>query len=322
MRIVSKGGRVASLDAPRNFNTFPVLLLAGMLMYGVRPVHAAEEIGLVNAAGMFTADGENWQQSSPFKIAAVDFAIYPLARIAAAAPSKPKNPVAVTATFASVADPRIFGTVSIAVSHLVIEARWRVIAPIAPRKLFGASCNGNRDLCDSPLMRTWARLRASLADKAVSPLDVLDRVNTEVNEGLRYRSDTDNYGVPDYWASPAEVARRHSADCKEFALVKMWMLAALGVPNASMRIVVVKDLENGEGHAILSVSLGHVNLVLDNLTSRVSDDRGIARYQPLYSVSAVGSWIHGVRRNHTVSRIETTSKAANVAMGDGGLLSD
>ncbi|MEI9915722.1 MAG: transglutaminase-like cysteine peptidase [Methylovirgula sp.] len=77
-------------------------------------------------------------------------------------------------------------------------------------------------------MHTWARLRADLSGKAVSPFEILRRVNAEVDAGIRYRSDTDNYGAPDYWASPAEVARRHSADCKEFALVKMWMLAALG----------------------------------------------------------------------------------------------
>ncbi len=321
MRIVSRGRCVASLDARRSFNTFTVFLLAGLLICGIRPVRAAEEIRLVNAVGMFTPDGENWKQSSPFKIAAVDFAVYPLTGIAVAAPSKPKN-LGVTPMFASVADLQIFGTVSIAVSHLAIEARWRAIAPIAPGKLFGTSCSGNRDLCDSPLMHTWVRLRTSLADKGVPPIEILHRVNAEVNAGVRYRSDTDNYGVPDYWASPAEVARRHSADCKEFALVKMWMLAALGVPNASMRIVVVKDLENGEGHAILSVSLGHVNLVLDNLTSRVRDDRTITRYQPLYSVSTAGSWIHGVRRSQAISQLETKSQVADAATGDDGLLSD
>ncbi len=321
MRIVSKGGRVASLDARRNFNAFAALLLAVMLICGIHPARAAEEIGLVNAAGMFTTEGENRQQSSPLKIAAVDFATYPLTGIVAAAPSKPKSP-AVTTMFASVADPQIFGTVSIAVSHLAVEARWHAIAPIAPRQLFGASCNGDRELCGSPLMHTWARLRASFSDKTASPVEILRRVNAEVNAGIRYRSDTDNYGVPDYWASPAEVARRHSADCKEFALVKMWMLAALGVPNANMRIVVVKDLENGEGHAILSVSLGHVNLVLDNLTSRVRDDRTIARYQPLYSVSTIGSWIHGVRRSQAVSQLEIKSQVADAAVGDSSLLSD
>jgi predicted transglutaminase-like cysteine proteinase len=320
MRIVSKGDHVASLDARRSFNAFIVFFLAGFLMSGARPVRAAEEIGQVNAAGMFTIGGENWQQASPFKIAAIDFA-YPLTGIAAAGPSKPKSP-GVALMFASVADPQIFGTVSIAVSHLAVEARWRAIAPIAPRKLFGAICNGDRDLCDSPLMHAWARLRASLSDKTVSPLEILHRVNAEVNAGIRYRSDTDNYGVPDYWASPAEVARRHSADCKEFALVKMWMLAALGVPNASMRIVVVKDLENGDGHAILSVSLGHVNLVLDNLTSHVRDDRMIARYQPLYSVSTTGSWIHGVRHSQAISQLETKSQVADAAMGGDDLRSD
>ncbi len=49
MRIVSKGGRVASLDARRNFNAFAALLLAVILICGIHPARAAEEIGLVNA---------------------------------------------------------------------------------------------------------------------------------------------------------------------------------------------------------------------------------------------------------------------------------
>ncbi len=160
-------------------------------------------------------------------------------------------------------------------------------------------------------MHVWSRLRGSLSAQNVSPLEILHRVNAEVNKGIRYRSDTDNYGVPDYWASPAEVARRSSADCKEFALVKMWMLAALGVPNASMRIVVVKDMQSGLGHAILSVRLGGTNLVLDNMTNRIRIDRSIGWYQPLYSVSTTGSWIHGVRRATTISQAGTASQVAD-----------
>jgi predicted transglutaminase-like cysteine proteinase len=121
-------------------------------------------------------------------------------------------------------------------------------------------------------------------------------VNVEVNAAIRYRTDAENYGAPDYWASPEELARRGSGDCKETALAKMWMLAALDIPLSSMRIVVLRDVRRGLGHAVLVVSMGDENFVLDNVTSEVRRDVAISWYQPLYAVSTTGSWIYGVRR--------------------------
>jgi len=328
MRIFSGGGAAATLSRRGAVNILGAFIVASAVICSSLPAMGTAEtgIGRISPDGMFTTTGENWYQSAPFKVETADLDAYPLK-----APVKPVAPVAAApvqlppvavpkpapkqktfVSFTAIADPQIFGTVSIAVSHLAIESRWRSIAPIAPKALFGATCKG-RELCDSPLMHAWLRLRSSLSGPDVSPLDILHRVNAEVNAGIRYRSDTDNYGVPDYWASPAEVARRNSADCKEFALVKMWMLAALGVPNASMRIVVVKDMQSGAGHAILSVRLGGANLVLDNLTNRIRNDRSIDWYQPLYSVSTNGSWIHGVRRATTISRAETAAELADAS---------
>ncbi len=52
------------------------------------------------------------------------------------------------------------------------------------------------------------------------------------------------------------------------------------------------------------------------------DDLTIARYQPLYSVSTIGSRIHGVRRSQAVSQLEIKSQVADAAVGDSSLLSD
>jgi predicted transglutaminase-like cysteine proteinase len=106
----------------------------------------------------------------------------------------------------------------------------------------------------------------------------------------------DNYGKADYWASPEEMARRGSGDCKAIALAKMWILLALNVPSSDVRIVVVKDTRNGAGHAILDVSLDGKNFILDNMTNEVRVDQAISWYQPLYSVSTAGSWIYGKRQ--------------------------
>ena len=203
--------------------------------------------------------------------------------------------------------PDVFGAVSIPISHLAIERRWQAIAPFHPAALFGVKCTKDRALCDTPLMHAWSRLRANLATGAASRREVLSRVNTEVNAAVRYRTDTDNYGVPDYWASPEEMARRGSGDCKELAIAKMWMLAALDVPASSMRIVVLKDTRRGLGHAVVSVDVDGTNLILDNVTSEIRSDRAVTWYQPLYSVNTTGSWIHGMRRPTRIASARTGS---------------
>lgn len=167
----------------------------------------------------------------------------------------------------------MFGGIAIPVAHLAIEERWHAIAPFNPGVLFGSSCDGDKALCGSGIMHVWQRLQKTLASNPNPQLETLQQVNTEVNAALRYRTNTDNYGVPDYWASPEQIARRGSADCKEFAITKMWMLSALHVPASAMRIVVVKDTRRALGHAILDVELNGEHLILDNVTSQILPDR-------------------------------------------------
>jgi predicted transglutaminase-like cysteine proteinase len=202
----------------------------------------------------------------------------------------------------------LFGEAPIQVSHLAVERRWRAIAPFHAAALFGPRCDADRELCDSALMHAWSRLRGGLRGSP-SQLDKIRRVNAEVNAAVRYRTDSENYGTPDYWASPDEMARRGSGDCKETALAKMWILSALDVPLSRMRIVVLKDLQRGLGHAVLVVSLNGENLVLDNVTSEIRRDVAIAWYQPLYAVSTGGSWIYGVRRPKLIANTASPARS-------------
>jgi len=201
----------------------------------------------------------------------------------------------------------LFGESPIPVSHLAVERRWLSIAPFNAKSLFSWRCEGDQALCGSPLMHAWARLKEGMQSNA-DRLATIRRVNTEVNAAVRYRTDTENYGVPDYWASPEEMARLGSGDCKEAALAKMWMLAALDVPLSSMRIVVLKDMRRDLGHAVLIVSLKGDNFVLDNVTNEIRLDQSITWYQPLYAVNTAGSWIYGVRRPRLMA--DSAGKAA------------
>jgi predicted transglutaminase-like cysteine proteinase len=296
---------------------------------GTSPIHS---LGTLN--GAFSADIDGLHPTDapvPFAISGsvADFASFDFANQDAQAKTDTKSasldvPAAIeslkpvtkpAAAAVQPSDPNIFGTASISISHLAIEARWHEIAPMRPKTLFGASCDGDRALCNTPLMHTWQRIRSSVATFGGSRVDLLRHVNIEVNTAIRYRSDTENYGVPDYWASPAEVARRGSGDCKEFALAKMWILAALDIPASSMRLVVVRDTRNGLGHAVLSVDVDGTNFILDNMSNQLRADRTIGWYQPLYSLNTLGSWLHGVRHAPAVASVENSQQVAQANLG-------
>jgi predicted transglutaminase-like cysteine proteinase len=100
------------------------------------------------------------------------------------------------------------------------------------------------------------------------PADLV-RVNDEVNRSIRYRSDLDQYGRPDYWVgSPAS----NEGDCEDYALTKYDRLGR-------GRVVVVgwqnERIHRLRGfHAVLVVD----GWVLDNIERRVVPVETARRY--------------------------------------------
>jgi predicted transglutaminase-like cysteine proteinase len=87
-------------------------------------------------------------------------------------------------------------------------------------------------------------------------------VNAYVNR-FRYRSDLDNFGAVDHWATPEELWRNGSGDCDDFAVAKYLSLRELGFSPYSTWIVLVADIERNQAHAVVQIRLGDVDWVLD-----------------------------------------------------------
>ncbi|MEL7047441.1 MAG: transglutaminase-like cysteine peptidase [Pseudomonadota bacterium] len=86
----------------------------------------------------------------------------------------------------------------------------------------------------------------------------LDRVNRFVNDRIKPRTDTEIYGVSEYWTLPSTVG-----DCEDYALLKRQLLVERGWPPSSLLMTVVRD-EVGDGHAILTARTAQGDFVLDN----------------------------------------------------------
>ena len=136
--------------------------------------------------------------------------------------------------------------------------------------------------------REWTNLLASLRDK--DRLTQMREINRFVNQAA-YRSDDENYGRVDYWATPTELFSR-GGDCEDFALTKFFALRELGLDNRDIRLVVLQALDIGIPHAVLMVRVAGETYILDNRTGEIVTAESALRYRPIYSVNEEYWWLH------------------------------
>lgn len=87
---------------------------------------------------------------------------------------------------------------------------------------------------------------------------LLKTVNFAVNNLVKYKSDPENYGRPEYWVEAHE-----SGDCEDYALRKRKMLRGLGWPAEDLNIAVCYT-EDNQLHAVLVATFENTDYVLDN----------------------------------------------------------
>ncbi|WP_375590533.1 transglutaminase-like cysteine peptidase [Hoeflea alexandrii] len=144
----------------------------------------------------------------------------------------------------------------------------------------------------------------------------LRHVSASVNTLVTYRTDEETHGRLDQWSTPNETLGRASGDCEDYAILKMAVLARLGVPVNAMEIVVVKDTSRRLFHAVLSVTLEDRTLILDNMTNAVETDTAKPSYAPLFSLSGTANYVFGYKggkQNLTAS----LKNIASIAPGAG-----
>lgn len=191
--------------------------------------------------------------------------------------------------------PDVFGSVAVPTSPLAITPRWKEILAEDAGRYFTDDCPNAGPHCQSENWSEWQGVHDRAAEK--SGAEQFAYVNARVNDIVRYATDRELYGQSDHWATLEETLAHGAGDCEDIAIAKMWMLEALGVPLENMQIVALKDRRRNIGHAVLAVEKADGRtLILDNVHDAVLEDRQVRHYQPIFSVSAEGSWVHGFRR--------------------------
>lgn len=211
----------------------------------------------------------------------------------------------------------VFGSVAISFRRLPalqkIKPSYRQMASTAGGGPVLVACPEGG--CPTPLAAVTAAIDAL---QGAGFAHKVGRVNAIVNGYVAYRRDVDNYGVVDHWATPGETLARRSGDCEDYAILKMALLARLGVPASSMSVVVLRDESRDLFHAVLSLRTNKGHLILDNVHDRVLVDRDLPHYLPLYSISAGKGFIHG-RKSGSERLVAGGVPFSAIAPGEGPL---
>ncbi len=195
------------------------------------------------------------------------------------------------------AAPDIFGSVALAVGQTPSSSSWRRVA--------SASLPG----LDGP----WARVEQQA--RSLSERDQLRLVNAYVNHAIVFTDDARLYKVSDYWATAAESLRRGQGDCEDYAIAKMQLLRALGVPSDHLYMVVAHDLVRHADHALLAVRVDGRFWILDSATDLVLSADQVRDYRPILTYSDNHTWMHGYRSAPSVMMADASASSAPASGG-------
>ncbi|UJW77424.1 transglutaminase-like cysteine peptidase [Rhizobium sp. SL42] len=191
------------------------------------------------------------------------------------------------------ASSAVFASVTIPFGKLPVTANWqRVRAQLAMPEM--STCAGTGTSSNAPCTANQKRLAQVIAIAKQMPFqERLSYVSNAINSMITYTSDEKQYGKMDHWSAPAKTLAAGKGDCEDYAILKMAALKAMGIPDSSMSIVVLRVTDRNIYHAVLAVSTAQGHYILDNLRRNAGLDTSYRTYQPLYSMSGNRSWIHG-----------------------------
>ncbi len=122
--------------------------------------------------------------------------------------------------------------------------------------------SGARQLCRQ---YNWAcSTKASVSMSSQQEMQIIQRVNLQVNATTRSVTDQSQYRIAERWALPTS----RGGDCEDFALLKKRDLIRAGVDPSKLLIATVLDKQRN-AHAVLVYRSAAGDLVLDNLTNQI-----------------------------------------------------
>jgi predicted transglutaminase-like cysteine proteinase len=145
-----------------------------------------------------------------------------------------------------------------------------------------ALCDGDREHCVSPA----ALQLLAIVDnaRARDGRARLGEINRAINLAIKPMTDMAQYGQIDVWSSPLVTFTTGAGDCEDYAIAKFVALRLAGMSPDDLRIVVLRDTINGEGHAVAMARLDQHWLTLDNRRMAMVEDSDARNIRPLFVI--------------------------------------
>jgi predicted transglutaminase-like cysteine proteinase len=105
-------------------------------------------------------------------------------------------------------------------------------------------------------------------------------INRAINLAIIPTSDLVQWGVVDRWSAPLETL--------DYAIAKYVALQAAGVAPEDIELIVVRNTDTSENHAVVAVRLDGTWVILDNRRLALVPAREIRRATPLFVIDEQG----------------------------------
>ena len=113
-------------------------------------------------------------------------------------------------------------------------------------------------------------------------------INRDINLAIRPMTDLAQWGVIDRWSAPLATLTSGRGDCEDYAIAKYVALREAGVAETDVRLVIVRDIANGEDHAIVAARANEKWIVLDNRRLTLIEDAAMPHVRPLFAFDEDG----------------------------------
>ncbi len=170
------------------------------------------------------------------------------------------DPVEPTIPSPPVSEPFGLATVSVAIGDVL--TKWNgVEEKIRADDKVLAHCRDNMQICPKAAQNFLSIIAQGQALIGRARIGVINRA---VNMAIEPMSDMAQWGVPDRWSDPLETLTTGRGDCEDYAIAKYVALTAAGVPAQDVKLIVVRNTEANEDHAVVAVRNDGNWIILDN----------------------------------------------------------
>lgn len=179
-----------------------------------------------------------------------------------------------------------FGLFTFRAPEGVLWRKWRAVkADIDADLRQVESCKANSADCSDAARRFLLIVDEVRTRSGAARIETANRL---INAAIRYMSDLAQHATVDVWSAPLASLGTGRGDCEDYAIAKYVVLREAGVPEHDLRVLLVRDRNIREDHAVLAIRNGEAWTVLDNRSSILTPDRELRYFKPLFALDGGG----------------------------------